>query len=180
MERIQKLEALKKRIEAAAKRDARLRRDARYLGVLGFLAAKGLLTTNQDVRARARRRIQIEDAIWAGKNVEPRILEVLPAAVMRFPKNFEYTRNVPRELAGIVDLLKARREEGPDFLGIPFAKLRVWADLRLADRRTKPVAEKKIMRTFRLTPAVVCRLQELARETGCTLTEALERALIGR
>ncbi len=173
-----KKEELLKKIAAKAKRDARNRRDRRFLDTMGFLVAKGLLDANYALLRRPNRRLLLDDVLWAGQKVEPRIIEVLPAAVLRLGAHFDFDAERFPELAAVLDALKRHAPEGPDLLGVPYAKLRVWADFPLPDRRVKPVSEKKIPRTFRLRPDVVASLKERAREAGCSETEFLERKLL--
>lgn len=170
-------EELLRKIARAAGRDRKRRRDPRFLETMGFLVAKGFLRTNQDLALLPNRRIQLKDAIWAGMHVEPRILEVLPAAVVRLPRHFDLDANEHPELYSVVEKLKKGEETGQPLWGIPFEKLRAWVHLPLPDGRVKDIAEKKVTKTFRLKPAVVKRLRELAHELGCTQTEVLERSI---
>ena len=84
-----------KKITAIAQQDKRRRLDPRYLKVMGFLVAKGFLYINKNIHLNPNGHINVKDAIWAGGFVEPRILEVLPAAYERFkmkekcPKRFD-------------------------------------------------------------------------------------------
>ena len=73
-----------KKIKEIAQQDKRRRLDSRYLKVMGFLVAKGFLYTNKKIHLNPNGHINLTDAIWAGRYVEPRILEVLPAAYERF------------------------------------------------------------------------------------------------
>ena len=170
-------EDLFKRIVRAAKRDEARRRDPRYLATMGFLVAKGFLKTNRSILLQPNRKLQIDDAIWAGKNVEPRILEVLPAAVLRLPRHFDLDPVKHAELFRTVGLLRKADAAREPLWGIPFEKFKVWVRLPLSDRRMKHVTEKKVTKTFRLRPEVIQKLQELARELGCSETEALERSV---
>jgi hypothetical protein len=95
--------------------------------------AKGFLHTNQPVQLLPNVRINIEDAIWAGKNVEPRILEDLPAAIIRIGRHFNYEPKVHLELRKIIEAL-AENTEG-EFFGIPGEKIRPWLNRR---RPAKP------------------------------------------
>src|SRR5258707_34054 len=128
-----KQEILRK-ITLAAKRDVRRRRDTRYRLVMGFLTAKGFLRTNQALPLLPNIRIPLEDAIWAGKYVEPRILEVLPAAIIRLPNHFQIEREKHKDLLGVVDRIKAGEKDGPNLWDIPFEKFRPWVDLPLRDK----------------------------------------------
>jgi len=69
-----------KKIKKLAQQDEKRRLDPRYLKVMGFLAAKGFLYINKKILLNPNGHINLTDAIWAGRFVEPRILEVLPAA----------------------------------------------------------------------------------------------------
>jgi hypothetical protein len=171
-------EILIKKIREKAKLDAKKRRDPRFLETMGFLVAKGFLKTNLDVPLLPNKRLQIDNAVWAGKNVEPRILEVLPAAVLRLGKHFDLDPTKHRELARVVDQLRKRDEKGEAFCDMPYEKIKVWAEVPLPDKRVKPVTEKKVVKTFRLDPKAVGRLKKITEAKGCTETEVLERLLL--
>jgi hypothetical protein len=173
-----KKEVLEKIIRGA-ERDRKRRRDPRYLETMGFLVAKGFLKTNREIRLLPNKRVVINDAIWAGMKVEPRILEVLPAAVLRLPRHFDLSAARHGDLFATVDRLKRREETGPPLWGMPYEKIKVWVHLRLSDGRIKDMKDKKVTKTFRLKPEAVEKLRQLARELGCTETEALERSLVG-
>lgn len=110
--------------------------------------------------------------------MEPRILEVLPAAVLHLRAHFDFDAERFPELAVVLDALKKCAPEGPDLFGVPYAKMRVWANFPLPDRRVKLVSEKKVPRTFRLRPDVIAALKERAREAGCSETELLEKKIL--
>ncbi len=81
-----------------ARQTALNRNDNRFIKTMGFLKAKGLLDTTLPIHPWPRARIDIADALWAAKYVEPRILEVLPAAILHFPKNFVGIERAPEKL----------------------------------------------------------------------------------
>ena len=170
-------EALIAKIRQRARQDEGNRRDRRFLDTLGFLVAKGFLNTNMQVDLLPNKRLRVDDAIWAGENVEPRILEVLPAAVLRLGRYFDLEPLKHQELERTVVRLHRREEHGEPFRGIPYDKLKVWADLPLRDKRVKPVTEKKVMKTFRMDPRAVDRLRKIARERGCSEAAVLESLL---
>lgn len=170
--------SLLKKIKEKAKTDAKNRRDQRYLETMGFLVAKGFLKTNDHVPLRPNKRLRIVDAIWAGENVEPRILEVLPAAVLRLGKHFDLDPIKHDKLARVVGQLQKRQSDGDDFCGMPFEKLKVWAEFPLRDKRVKTAGEKKIMKSFRLDRTAVEKLAEIAQSEGSTETEVLEKLLL--
>lgn len=167
------------KIKERSRRNRRLRRDPRFRETIGFLVRKGFLATNERVQMVGNRRIRLRDAIWAGQKVEPRILEVLPAAFARLPGRFEADPKDAKRLEFVVRCLVEGHLEGPDFLGVPYAKFRIWYMLPLRDQRTKIPAERKVTRTFRLRPEVLKRLGEVAKERNTNLTESLEQLILG-
>ncbi|MBI4402554.1 MAG: hypothetical protein HY537_00240 [Deltaproteobacteria bacterium] len=159
----------------AARSDERKRKDPRYLRTMGFLVSKGFLKTNQAIILMPNARLHIKDTMWAGINVEPRILEVLPAVVLRFPRHFDFAREQNKKLAEIIACLKRGSENGPSFHEIPYEKLKVWTDLKLRDGRVKGMSEKKITRTFRLRPSTVQVISKLSKQHHLSQAEVLER-----
>lgn len=173
-----KKESLIRKITIAAKRDQKRRQDQRYLETMGFLVAKGFLRTNQEVVLLPNKRVAIADAVWAGMNVEPRILEVLPAAVLRLPRHFDLNVTIHPELFATLERLKKGEEGGVPLWGVPYDKIKAWVKLSLPDGRVKDFGEKKISKTFRLKPDVARKLKEFAKRLGCTETEVVERAVV--
>jgi hypothetical protein len=164
-----------------AKREVTLlnknKRDPRYLRTIGFLVGKGFLHANREFPKMPNMRINVEDAIWAGKNVEPRILEVLPAAVMRLGRHFNYDPEVHVDLRKIIEQLK-QSVEG-DFLGVPAEKIRPWLNIRLKDRRVKNLDQKKVIKTFRLSPDTISTIKSLKSAMKISEAELLERLFAG-
>lgn len=161
-----------KKIAQEVAKDVRYRRDHRYQRVMGFLVAKGLLYTNQKIQLFPNAKIDIEDAIWVGQYVEPRILEVLPAALLRLRNHFNYD---PKKHLEVKKALHALKNNLPgQFFGIEIEKLRPWLNIKLKDGRTKKMTEKKITKTFRLRPDTVKKLAEVKRRTGKSEAEIIE------
>ncbi len=171
-------EMLIKKIRLKARQDRLKRKDLRFLDAMGFLVAKGFLRANYAVRPLPNKRIRIEDAIWAGKNVEPRILEVLPAAVLRLGKHFDLDPVLHKQLAGVVEQLRRSEKTGDAFCGIAYDKIRTWAELPLRDKRVKGASDKKVLKTFRLDRKLIGNLKKAASLKGCTETEILEGLLL--
>ncbi len=171
-----------RKFERLAKRNAKRRTDPRFLNTMGFLTAKGFLGYNRPLTEMPNARIHLQDAIWAGRNVEPRILEVLPAALARLPKHFKVTQDPTLDEKALLNAAKALRTgetEGEPCLGVDFGKARVWMDLPLRDKRTRTATVKKRTKNFRLRPEVIDRLSTLARAENTTETEILERLVLG-
>lgn len=173
-----KRKELLEKIRRKAKRAAKLRRDPRYRYVMGFLVQMGFLHANQEFPRGGNRRIAIRDAIWAGQNLEPRILEVLPAAYARLEKRFDATAEELLPLNLVVQNLRDGRPDGPAYMGVPYEKLRIWFTLDLLDKRTRTPAEKKVACSFRLRPDVLVQLERLATADKTNMTAILEKLIL--
>jgi hypothetical protein len=171
-------EALIKLIKEKAKRDKVNRRDPRFQMTMGFLVSKGFLQTNYAVPRLPNVRLRIDDAIWAGIHVEARILEVLPAAVLRLEKHFDFNPIEHKELARTIQDLREQKDKGQDFLGMPYKKLKPWVNLKLKDGRTKKLNDKKIVKTFRFKPGIVEKIRILAAKSKITETALIEKAVL--
>ena len=60
-----------------------------------------------------------------------------------------------------------------------YRDMRKWANKGTADGRTKPLAEIRINKTFRLSPDAIAALQKRSQEAGVTKTRFLEELLLG-
>jgi hypothetical protein len=158
-----------------AKQTAALRRDPRYRRTLGFLIQIGFLKANEEYPPLGNQRLKIKDAIWAGQKVEPRILEVLPAAFARLPKRFDYDPEEVAQLIKIVQSLRESKDAGQDFMGVPYEKVLVWYNHPILDGRTKTPDEKKIPRNFRFKPEVIRRLEKRAKADKLSVTDLIEK-----
>jgi hypothetical protein len=163
-----------KELKEAAEKDKQRRRDPRYVRTMAFLTAKGFLFANRRFPYTPNDRIDIDGAIWAGRTLEPRILEVLPAAVLRLPKHFDFDPIRHHELAKTLEDLKACRKDGHRFEGIPYKKIKAWVDFELKDGRIKTQKEKRVLKTFRLKPDTIEKLERIAQDKGKNITAAIE------
>ncbi len=156
------------------------RKDPRFTKTIAVLKAKGLLETNLPIVPLPRLRLDINDVIWAGKNVEPRIIEVLPAAILHFPKNFVGLNDAPEEIREIIKRIKDGEEDGLDFAGIEYKKMKYWASMILKDKRTRPTNQKRRSKMFRLRPESLMKLNQLVESKRFrNQTEAIEAAIAG-
>ena len=169
--------ALIKKIHKLARQDEKRRLDPRYLKVMGFLVAKGFLYANTKIPLNPNGHINLNDAIWAGQYVEPRILEVLPAAYERFKKHFSGDTDTIEKLEQIIDSVKQEDNHKIDFFGISIEKMKPWFFIRLRDGRSKSLAERKVSKTFRFKPETVDILKSLKKKTGKSETEILENLI---
>lgn len=169
-----KMKKYLKEFKKAAKRDQDLRKDPRYIRTMALLTAKGFLLANTKFPHIPNIRIQINDAIWAGRKLEPRILEVLPAAVLRMAKHFDFDPVCHYELAKTLRDLKKKRKDGNEFEGVPYRKLKVWVDFELKDGRVKTQKEKRVLKTYRLKPETIEKLERLGRKSNKNITAVIE------
>lgn len=162
-------------IKKAAKQDAKNRKDIRFKRAMALLTRKGFLKTNDNFDQYYQRKLNVNDVIWAGKNVEPRILEVLPAAAARLPKLF--VLNEQKEVLALNNVIKDLRnnnETGADFLEVPYVKIKVWMNIPLNDKRTKPTLAKKKMQSFRLNQKAINKIKKAAVKKGISDAAFLE------
>src|SRR5580692_7437083 len=78
--------------------------DPRYKKVLGFLTAKGLLF-DETIEPRPNVKLDMKDVFWVAEKVEPRVFEVLPAALLHFTKTFFNTEVIPNDLKEIIEAI---------------------------------------------------------------------------
>jgi hypothetical protein len=158
-----KMNEFLKRIKAKAEQNRINRDDVRFKKAIALLKGKGFLDTNLPIAGVTGAKLQLKDAIWAGKNVEPRILEVLPAALLHYRKNFLGAEQLPDDLNEILRAIRNNEEKGPAFEGIPFEKMKYWANAKLKDRRTKPVNEQKMPKFLKLKAVHINKLEALVK-----------------
>ena len=147
----------------------RQRRDPRYRRVLGRFVAAGLLSTSEPTKPH-RGPIRVADALWAGE-VEPMILELLPALLIKKPSFFEDPQRLPDDLADVVRSLR-RAEIPAEFRGIPAADLARWLP-----RLGRSGAAPSRLRCFRFSAEESRLLSQLSRDLDTTEVAVLRRAL---
>src|SRR5690606_35624592 len=146
----------------------RLRRDPRYREVIGVFVNAKLLTTNIEVEPR-KRPVTLEEVLWAG-GLEPRLLELLPAVMIKKPTMIEYGK-VPPDLDRVLDQL--RHNEMPrDFRGIPGEKLLEWIP-RIGQKGKLPTQ----LKAFRFRKEDVDLLEQIATKRGLTETDVVRAGL---
>jgi hypothetical protein len=136
---------------------------------MGRLVAAGVLETTLDV-APHRTPVAVQDALWAG-TVEPRILEVLPALIVKRPSLFADLSELPHDLAEAVRALRGHRTP-EDFRGVPGPALLRW--LPSVGRRGKLPSRLK---TFRLQADDLALLEQLSGELGLSQSDVVRRGL---
>lgn len=165
---------LRRKAQRKQRRLERLRRDPRYRHVLGAFARAKLITTNVDVEPM-KGPVALKDVLWAGK-LEPRLLELLPAVMIKKPSMVEHGR-IPPDLQRVLDQL-GQNETPPDFRGIPGKKLQEWIP-RVGHKGKLPTQ----LKAFRFKKEDVELIEQLAAERGLTETDVVRaglRALVER
>lgn len=150
-----------RKIKKIAEQNKINRTDLRFKKAIAFFKAKGLLITNQQIPAWTGVRLDLEEVLWAGRNVEPRILEVLPAAILHYRAQFLGLKNMPKDLDQVLKAIRNNAEQGPNFEGIEYTKMKTWANFPLRDKRTKPANQQRQKRTYRFQINTLNKLQEL-------------------
>jgi hypothetical protein len=159
---------LRRKAQQKQKRLERLRRDPRYREVIGVFVNAKLLTTNIEVEPR-KGPVTLEDVLWAGR-LEPRLLELLPAVMIKKPSMIEYGK-VPPDLDRVLDQL--RHNETPrDFRGIPGEKLQEWIP-RIGQKGKLPTQ----LKAFRFRKEDVDLLEQIATKRGLTETDVVRAGL---
>jgi hypothetical protein len=128
-----------------------------------------VLVTNQDIQPYTLP-IRIEDVLWAGE-VEPRLLELLPALIVKRPSLFVDVAALPGDLEQAVRRLRRNLEPEP-FRDIPGARLLWWLP-----RVGRVGAVPARLKSFRLKPDDLRLLSALAEQLQVSETEVIRRAL---
>ena len=166
-----------RKIKEIVKKREQLYADPRFVRVMRFFVSKGLLITD-DAIAPSSAKIHLNDALWVGEQLEPRVLEVLPAALLRFPRSFLGTQNMPKDLSEVLKFLTHQEKTGPSLRNVPYEKLMAWTNIPLQDRRTVPLRTRKVTRSFRIRPEAAARLQAIALKNKTSLSESVERLIM--
>jgi hypothetical protein len=106
-----------------------------------------------------------------------RVYAVLPAAIIHFKNSITGHDALPATLRKIISGIEKHKTLDIEYKGITFEEMRTWASIPLKDKRIKPVGEKKIVKTFRLTPKAVSKLERIASEQSKEVTQVLEELI---
>lgn len=166
-------DTLLERAKELFEKEEKQRGTARVRRVMTFFVEIGLLDTNwlKPLKANV---LKIEDVLWVAKNIEPRVLEVFPAALIHYPKSFLGLDKLPLELRKIIDNIRLGRAVDGMYKGIEIKKMAFWANFQLPDKRTKPLNEQRVMKTFRFKPTTVLKIKQAAAKKGVSETALLE------
>jgi hypothetical protein len=142
---------------AARKRYQGLRRkqrDPRFKKVMGRFVAAKLLTTNVDDIHPHDKPVPLEDALWAG-TVEPRIMELLPAVMVKKPGLLRLPKELPKDVAEVVRAIRHGKTP-PSFRGVAPDQYLPWVT-EVGRRGRSP----SVLKSFRFKHEDVLRLARL-------------------
>ncbi|MFH1018185.1 MAG: hypothetical protein V1798_08405 [Pseudomonadota bacterium] len=142
------------------------------------MIAKGLLRA-EDIPPLPNAKFNVRDVLWVAEHVEPRVLEVFPAAYLHFPRAFLRHKDLPPDLVRIIQTVKRQQPNVADYRGIRVRDMIRWANRVLPDRRTRPTRAIRRNKTLRLRPEVIAHLSSLAVRTGKTETRVVEELILG-
>lgn len=151
--------------------------DYQAQNVFGFLAAKGLLFVD-GIDKKPSVKLDIAEVLRVGTEIEPRVLEVLPAALLHFPRTFLNWGALPTKVYDILEAIKRNLREGPDLGGIPFKDLKRWANLELKDKRVVPANKRRVMKSLRFSPEALKALKKKAEAAKMSETDFIESLIL--
>jgi hypothetical protein len=140
----------------------------RYRKVIGKFVHARLLQHNQIPPSAAK--ISIEDAIRAAE-LEPRILELLPAIICKKPGFFKKPLKLPEDLNEIVNLIR-KGKTPPDYRGIKAKQYMQWLE-RIGHKGKKT----SLLKTYRFSLDDITLLNSIKEKTGLPETEIIRQAL---
>ena len=163
------IEGIKARARKRLRAIERMEAKPRFRNVIGRYVAAGVLTVNYPVELN-RDPILVKDVLWAGQ-FEPRLLELLPALIVKKPSLFVEMTELPADLAAAVDAL-SRNEVPSTFRGIDGKSLYQWLP-RVGHRGKVPSR----LKSFRFRADDQQLLDELQQRLGGSQMDVLRRAL---
>ena len=114
--------------------------------------------------------LKLDDALWAGETIEPRILELIPAIMLKKPIFFKY-KTIPDDLKKI--LLDIKKNKATDeFRGIPVKKYIEW--IEHIGHKNKSTS---LLKTFRFSKNDVILLNKLKSKLNLSEIDILRLGL---
>lgn len=162
------------RAQKLSKLRSNLHESEAYRLVVGHLAAKRLLLLNGKL-PRPTRKMRVADALWVGKRIEPRVLEVLPAAILRFPSIFIDLDTMPKDLRELLQSITTGAPVADQWRGVDVKRINFWLNSPLKDGRSVPFKERRLVRSFRLSPNTIKKIEEIALSQGISHSEVVDR-----
>ncbi len=160
-------DAARKRYQALRRK----RRDPRFKKVVGRFVAAKLLTTNIEGIRPHDKAVPLEDVLWAG-TVEPRILELLPAVLVKKPGLLQLPPVLPEDVAEVMYAIR-HGKTAPSFRGVPPDQYLPWV-MEIGRKGKSP----SLLKSFRFQHEDVLRLARLRKSLPARSdTEVIRLAL---
>lgn len=161
---------LQERARARLRELEEKRSDPRFRRALGALVRAGLLTSTLE-GLPAPTRVRLSELLFAG-DAEPRVLELVPALVLKRTQLVRVPKTLPEDLRRVVDAVRHGRPL-PAFRGVAPGSYLPWIE-----RLGRAGRGRAVPKSFRLRPEDLRRLRELKARTGAASeTEVLREAL---
>jgi hypothetical protein len=109
--------------------------------------------------------------------VEPKLYQVVPAALLRFEGHFEPFENWSPELQQMIKILKMNPDANVNWQGLPESIVRDWRKFPARDRRFRKSLSKSKSISVRLKANTVQELDSYCAERSIDRTEAIHRAI---
>lgn len=159
-----KIEEIRKKAQLKWRQILLLRNDLRSRKVIGKFISEGWLIF-PDIEPYAGK-INLQETIWVGIHVEPRILELLPAAYLK--KKAIFKGKASGELEKVLQEIKEGQARS-DFYGIEAKKYSQWINF-LSKRKTTH-------KIFRFDQGELLKIANVSEILECTETEVIKRGL---
>ena len=149
----------------------RKQRDPRFRKVMGRFVAEGLLATTIEGIPTHDRRVPLDDVLWAG-TVEPRIMELLPAVLVKKPRLLRLPKELPDDVAAVMHAIR-HGKAAPSFRGVAPDRYLPWVT-EVGRKGRSP----SVLKSFRFKHEDVLRLSRLRRNLPARSdTEVIRMAL---
>ena len=132
----------------------RKHRDPRFRKVMGRFVEEGLLETNIEGIVPRRQPVSLDDVLWAG-TVEPRIMELLPAVLVKKQSLLQLPKELPEDVAEVMHAIR-HGKPAPSFRGVPPAQYLRWVT-QVGRKGRSP----SVLKSFRFKHDDVLRLARL-------------------
>jgi len=162
------MDALLKQAKEINQVYSEVRATDRYVRTIAGLVGAGVMAHNK-IKG-IRQKISIEDLLWVGE-FEPRVLEILPALIMKKPSALTNARDLPEDLAQVIREIR-RGENKTSFRGIPPKQYSYWLD-KIGHKRKSP----SVMKAFRLSKEDLACLKDCCQKLNCSETESVRQGL---
>ena len=115
-------------------------------------------------------------------NENPRLLEPGIALLVKYPKVLIDPKNLPKDLQGMIDSLKAGIKEGKDYEHARYKNVLKLCNIQASkDRRLKKSSDLKKMKTFRLSNETIEGLEYLKKKLNLkTQTDVIEYLVVNK